>query len=184
MYTFLRSREVLCALTHLLCRGWARLRLHECTLGTLSRRVSPIQMHLGYSNPHQDLLWLPCTHFSSQQMMMMTSCPWSGMLRMCQQLEWNQTRMLTWGRTMWVCSAPVVWCWEQHWPGVIGWVMVRGGGACSVAGTDSHLDFCLPWSRWGILCWTSLPAMGTKAKGLGSLKFRLHWELVSWKIHR
>lgn len=108
MYTYLLWREVLCALTHLLCRGWARLHLHECTLVILSRRVSPVQMHLGYSNPHQDLLWLLCMHFSLQQMMMMPSCPWSSMLRMCQQLEWNQTRMLTWGRTMQACSAPVV----------------------------------------------------------------------------
>jgi len=65
-------------LTHLLCRGWARLRWRECTLGILSRRAAPVQMPLGYSNPHQDPLWPLCMHFSSRRSNLpMTSSPWS-----------------------------------------------------------------------------------------------------------
>lgn len=106
-------REVLCTLTHLLCRGWARLHWHECTLGILSRRVAPIQMHLGYSNRCQDLLWLLCMHFSSQHSnLLMTSCPWSSALRMCKKLECNQNRMLTWGSTK---EAQSKWLLFQLW---------------------------------------------------------------------
>ena len=143
-------RDVLCTLTHLLCRGWARLHWHECTLGILSRRVAPIQMHLGYSNPHQDLLWLLCMHFSSQRSnMLMTSCPWSSALRTRKKLECDQNRTLTWGSTKQATSAPVVGHWEQHWLGVIGLGMVWDGCTCSVADTDSHLDFC-PFHVWAI----------------------------------
>lgn len=177
----LLCRKVLCTLTHLLCRGWARLHWRECTLGILSRRVAPIRMHLGYSIPHQDLLWLLCTHFSSQHSnLLMTSCPRSSALRMCQQLECNPNRTLG---TKEVSSAPAVGCWEQRWPAGIELGTVWDGCTHSVADTDSHLDFCLPWTRQGILCGTSSPAMGAKDKALWALKFDLHWELVSWKIH-
>lgn len=91
---------VLCALTRLLCRGWARLHWHECTEGIPSTRASPVQTPLGYNSPHQDLLWLLYMHFSSQHSsFLMTSCPWSSTLRMCKKLECNQNRTLTQGNT-------------------------------------------------------------------------------------
>lgn len=110
----------MCTLTRLLCRDWARLHWRECTLGSPSTRASPVQMPLGYNSPHQDLLGLLYMHFSSQHSsFLMTSCPWSSALRMCEKLECNHNRMLTQGNTKQVTTAPAVGSWEQHWPGVI-----------------------------------------------------------------
>lgn len=118
--TLLCYAALLCTLTHLLCRGLARLHWRECTLGIPSTRASPVQMPLGYNSPHQDLLWLLYMHFSSQHSsFLMTSCPRSGALRMYKKLKCNENRTLTQGSTKQVTPAPAVGSWEQHWPGVI-----------------------------------------------------------------